>query len=220
MATSGTYAFEPKVAEFVDEAFERCGIDPAKLTFRHLRSARRSLGLMFSDWNNVGVKLWAVDEQTQLVTDGDPTYDTASGTITILEMFVRRSGVDTPVYPMSRSEYAAIANKIDEGLPTKYFLDRQRALPTYTLWNVPENNTDVIHYWRMRRLQDVGNPSATLDVGSNWFEAVAAGLAARLSVKFAPSRVSMLGAMDGPAFQRAYGNERERGDTHMSIGGR
>lgn len=218
MSTSGTYAYEPTVAEWCDEAWERCGMDPAKLTMRHLRSARRSLNLMFSEWPNKGVKLWTVDEQTQTVGDGDPTYDTASGTVTILEMMVRRSGIDTAVFPMSRSEYEAIPDKTAEGLPTRYYQDRARSVPTYTLWQVPENSTDVIHYWRVRRIQDVGAPSNTLDVASRWFEPVASGLAAKLAVKFAPDRLKTLIVLAEQSFAMAHREERERGDTQMTIG--
>lgn len=218
MSTSGTYAYEPTVAEWCDEAWERCGVDPANLTLRHLRSARRSLNLMFSEWPNKGVKLWTVDEQTQTVTSGSATYNTATGTITILEMVVRRSGVDTPMYPMSRSEYAVIPNKTNTGLPTKYYQDRSRTLPTYTVWSAPENSTDVIHYWRMRRLQDVGNPSNTLDVSSRWFEPVASGLAAKLAVKFAPDRLKNLLVLAENSFALAYSEDRERGDCQFTLG--
>lgn len=217
MATSGAFATNFSVAEWCDESFERIGLDPAELTVRHLRSARRSLNLMFSEWSARGVKLWAVDEKTQTVTDGDQTYDTAAGTITILEMVVRRSGVDTPVFPISRSEYALIPNKTNEGLPTQYYLDRARSLPTYTLWNTPENSTDVIHYWRVRRLQDVGDPSNTLDVTSVWFEPVASGLAAKLAVKFAPDRLKNLIVLAENSFAIAHREERERGDTQFTM---
>lgn len=218
MTTSGTYAFEPTVAEFVDEAFERCGIDPAGLTVRHLRSARRSLNIMFAAWNTRGVKLWTVDEQTQTLTASDPSYNAVSATVAILEMFVRRDGVDTPVWPMSRSEYAAIPNKSDEGLPTRFYFDRAQATPTITLWSVPENSTDVIHYFRMRRLQDVGAPSKTLDIPTHWSDALASGLAARLALKFAPDRLRTLEGAAEAAFLLAKEEDRERGDTQMELG--
>jgi hypothetical protein len=83
---------------------------------------------------------------------------------------------------------------------------------------VPENSTDVIHYWRLRRLQDVGNPSNTLDVTSRWFEPVASGLAEKLALKFAPARHTKLALLAENAFLTAKSDERERGDLRMTIG--
>lgn len=216
MASSGTYAYAPEVAEFVDEAFERCLIDPATLTGRHLRSARRSLNLMFVDWANDGVRLFMLDEQTQALADGDPSYAPATGTLTIFDAFVRRSGIDTPVYRISREEYAAIPDKTLEGLPTQLFFDRKAGF--YYLWNVPENSTDVLHYWRVRRQQDVTAGSETPDVSYLWFEALAAGLAERLALKFATDRHDKLKTEAALAFVRARTEDRERTDTVMEAG--
>ena len=218
MATSGTYATNYTAAEFVDEALERIGLDPAEATMRHLRSARRSLDLMFSEWPNKGVKLWAVDQVTLDMVVSTPTYNTATGTICILDAVLRRSSVDTPMFPMSRSEYAAIPTKTTTGLPSRFYLNRAITTPTITVWPVPENSTDDMLYWRVRRLEDVGTPSNTLDVASRWFEPVAAGLAAKLAVKFAPARIDKLDALAERAFAYAYSEERERVDTQFTMG--
>lgn len=218
MTTSTTYAYDPSSAEFVDEAFERCGIDPAKLTVRHLRSARRSLNLMFSEWPNKGVNLWAVDQVTLDMVADTETYNASTGTICILDAVLRRSNVDTPMFPMSRSEYAAIPSKTSTGLPSRFYLDRAITTPTITVWPSPENSTDDMLYWRVRRLQDVGDPSNTLDVASRWFEPVASGLAAKLSVKFAPDRARALGDLAEVSFAYAHREERERTDTQFTMG--
>lgn len=221
MATSSTYTFDPTVAEFVDEAFERAGIPLAGLKIEHLRSARRSLNFMFSEWANPsrgGIKLWSVELVSQALTESDASYDCSTGTIAILEAVLRRSGNDTPVWPMSRSEYMAIPTKADEGLPTRFYFDRQRATQNLTLWQVPENSTDVLLYYRLHTLQDAGAASNTLDVGSIWYEPVAAGLAARLAEKFNYERFSTLNARAETAFNIAKSGERERVDTQFSLG--
>ena len=123
MPTSGTYAFSPEAAEFCDEAFERCGLDPAALTARHLRSARRSLEYLFIEWSNKGQHLWAIDQQTiaaPTLVAGTATYDTPAGTVAVLEMVIRRDGSDTPINPMARDEYLAIPNKTEQGLPNRF----------------------------------------------------------------------------------------------------
>lgn len=217
MSTSGTYTFDPEVASFVEEAFERCGIDPASLTARHAKSARLSLSFLFSEWSNKGPHLWAVDQQNQLLTDADASYDAPSGTVAILEMVIRRSGIDTPVFPMSRDEYLAIPNKTTEGMPTRFFFDRGRDTPTITLWPTPENSTDRIYFYRMRCLQDVGTAASTLDIPPRWHEAVAAGLAAKLAVKYAPDRIGPLKGEAKSRFEEAKTEDRDRSPTQTRV---
>ena len=56
MATSGSTSFDLNIDEIIDEAFERCGQRP--MAGYDLKTARRSLNLLFSDWGNRGVHLW------------------------------------------------------------------------------------------------------------------------------------------------------------------
>jgi hypothetical protein len=172
---------------------------------------------MFSDWANKGQHLWAIDLQTQTVTASDGSYDCPAGTVAILEMVVRRDGVDTPVFPMARDEYQAIPDKTAEGLPNRYWLDRSITTPSYTLWNVPENSTDQIRYYRMRQLQDVGAASNTLDVPYRWQEAMTAGLAAKLAEKYAPDREAAMIKKAEAAYNRAFVEDRERTSTATRV---
>lgn len=215
MASSGTYVYAPDIGELVEESYERCSVDPATLTVRHARSARRSLNLLFSDWATQGVRLFAVDEQTQAVTDGTASYTIATGTLAILDMVVRRSSVDTVVHRIDRETYHLIPNKTQEGLPSQVYFDRKAGL--YYLWNVPENSTDQIRYNRLRRIQDVTAATETPDVPYHWFEALASGLAAKLAVKFAPAKLQLLDGLAGRALATAKTEDRERVDTAFSL---
>src|SRR3990167_9129077 len=132
MTSSATYTYDPNIGEFTDEAYERVGLDPAVLTVRHARSARRSLNLMFSEWATRGVRLFQVDEQTQTLTESDPSYSHASGTLTILHAVIRRSDVDTPVHRIGMEQYAMLPNKTSEGLPSMIYHDRGAGI--YYLW--------------------------------------------------------------------------------------
>ena len=217
MATSGTYSWNPDIAEFSDEAWERCGIDPVTLVSKHIRSARMSLNLLFSGWAARGNHNYAVDEQTQTLTDSAPDYTAATGTLAILGGVIRRSGIDTPVRAISLEVYQQIPDKTIEGLPTVVFFDR-KAL-TYYLWSEPENSTDVFRYWRLRRTQDVTAATETADVDYLWFEALASGLAAKLALKFAPTRVGKLEAAAEKAFVEAQLADRERTGTTFSMRG-
>ena len=216
MASSGTYSYNPEIEEFVSESFERCGIDPSSMKMRHARSARRSLNLLFAEWANEDTLLFAVDEQTQTLTDGDPSYSVASGTLVMLDCVIRRSSNDTPVTKITRDQYHLIPDKTTEGLPSQVWHDRGSG--TYYLWQTPENSTDVFRYWRLRRLQDVTAGSETADVPYRWFEALAAGLSAKLALKYAPDRFAKLETMAAVALKNAKRGDRERGDTSFGLG--
>lgn len=217
MATSGTYTFAPDAAELLDEAFERVGVDPSQLTARHLRSARRSLNLLFVEWANKGTHLWTVEQKTTDLIDGTATYNAETSIVCVLEMIVRRSGLDTPVEPMARDEYLAIPMKTEEGMPTRYWFDRDAATPAITLWPVPENSTDDLIYFYMRRIQDVGAASNTLDVPYRWYEALVSGLAAKLAEKYAPDRENFLRNKAGARYKEAFEEDRERTPTTFRV---
>ena len=65
MAISGSANFNLDVAEIIEEAFERCGLELR--TGYDAVTARRSLNLMLADWANRGINLWTVRQVTQTV---------------------------------------------------------------------------------------------------------------------------------------------------------
>lgn len=217
MTTSGTYAFAPDISEVVSEAFERCLIDPAALTARHMISARRSMNLLFAFWATEGVHLWAIDEQTQTLTASDATYNAPAGTLAVLDMVVRRSGVDVPVSPMAGDEYLAIPDKSIEGMPSRYWYEKLAGTSVIHLWNTPENSTDQIVYRRLRWLQDVTTGAETPDIPYFWYEALCSGVAAKLAEKFAPDREASLTAKAAAQLKAAKTEDRERTPTTTRV---
>lgn len=215
MASTGTYADALDNADFIEEAFERVLIDPATLTSRHWNSALRSAKLLFAYWATKGVRLFQVDEQTKDMVDGTPSYALATGTIAFLGGFIRRSSVDTPVFPINRDQYAAIPDKTSEGLPTQAWYDR--ATNTIYPWQVPENSTDVLYYRRIRRVQDFGTAANTPDLPIWWWEALTSGMTWRLAEKFAPQLFDAKAALAEAMLSAALLEDRERGDASMDI---
>jgi hypothetical protein len=176
-----------------------------------------SANLMFAEWGNRGVHLFTVEEFTQTLTESDPDYDVLAGTLAILEAVVRRSGIDTPVERITRDAYHAIPDKTAEGLPSMLWHDRKAG--SYKLWQVPENSTDVLRAYRVRQIQTVTAGQETPDAPFLWWDALAAGLSARLSEKYAADRQDKLEAKAERAFLLAKGEDRERTDTSFGIGG-
>ena len=111
MATSGTTTFDLNIDDIIQEAYERCGMRTN--SGYDLKSARRSLNILFSEWGNRGVHLWKVELKEQLLTAGTSVYDAPSNANDILEAYVSTTtGTssttnDVSLTKISRSEYAA-----------------------------------------------------------------------------------------------------------------
>lgn len=209
MPTSGTYAFDPTADDLVVEAWERCGKTGQVLSGEVARSARRSLQLMLVDWQNVGLNLWQVDRQTFSLTAGQETVVCATGTSDVLEVVVVVGGTDLLLAPMSRDEWVASGPGSRRARPSSYWSERINPVPVLHFYPLPDG-AYTGSYWRVRLPQDVGALGNTLDAPVLWADALAAGLAARLSVKFAPDRSPLLKAEAAESFARAAGENRER----------
>ena len=207
MATSGSTDFDLDVAEIIEEAYERCGLEVR--TAYDAKSARRSMNLMFADWANRGLNLWTVNQSTQALTQGTATYTFNANFTDLLEVVVRRSGVDTELTRMSRSEYLALPNKTTQGRPSQYYYDRQ-ITPQITLWATPENSTDTLVYYYVKRIEDVDTLVNTGDAPFRFLPCMVAGLAYYLSVKKAPDRVQLLKSIYEEEFQRAAAEDEDR----------
>jgi len=207
MTTSGSRDFNLDVAEIIEEAYERCGLEVR--TGYDARTARRSLNLMFADWANRGLNLWTVAQGTTTVTQGTSTYTLAADVVDILEMVLRRSGTDYEVERISRGEYLTFPNKTDQGRPSQFYLDRQ-IQPVITLWQTPENSTDQLVYYYVRRMQDVDTLQNTADLPFRFLPCMVAGLAYYLAMKKAPDRITLLKAVYEEEFLRAANEDEDR----------
>ena len=92
--TSGTAVFNLDLSEVVEEAFERCGSELR--TGYDLRTARRSLNLLFADWANRGVNMWTMEQGTIPLVYNQMTYALPNDTVDLLEHQIR-----TPPSPTS-----------------------------------------------------------------------------------------------------------------------
>tara|TARA_R100001440_G_C2483542_1_gene113791 strand:+ start:76 stop:744 length:669 start_codon:yes stop_codon:yes gene_type:complete len=207
MAVSGSVDFELNVADYVEEAFERCGLEVK--TGYDLVTARRSLNIMLAEWANRGLNQWTITQRTQALTSGTRTYALSADVIDVLSAVVTRSSTDFALTRVSRDDDLNIPNKATTGRPTQFFLDRQ-VTPSLRLWPTPENSTDVVVYNALTRIDDADTAINTLDVPFRFYPCLAAGLAYYLSIKRAPNRTQMLKAMYEEEFERAMGEDRDR----------
>ena len=212
MALSGTSDFELDVADYIEEAFERCGLEVR--TGYDLKTAKRSLNLMLAEWANRGLNQWTIKQRSQAVVQGTGDYAVNADVIDILSVIVRRDGNDFSLDRYSREEFLTIPNKTTQGRPSQFFLDRQNT-PNLKLWPVPENSTDVILYDALTRMQDADTFVNTVDMPFRFYPCLAAGLAYYIAIKRAPQRVQLLKAVYEEEFERAMTEDRDRASFNV-----
>lgn len=212
MAVSGSTDFELDVVEYIEEAFERCGLEVR--TGYDLKTARRSLNLMLAEWANRGLNQWTIKQRTVSLVESDGEYDLGTDVIDILSVVVRRNSTDFGLERVSRDTFINIPNKTTEGRPSQFFLDRQ-ITPNLKIWPIPENSTDVIRYDALTRINDADTQINTMDVPFRFYPCLAAGLAYYMSMKRAPERIQLLKAAYEEEFQRAMTEDRDRASFNV-----
>ena len=225
--TSGTYTFDKtfSIDEIIEEAYERIGMQP-NAGF-NLKSARRSLNIMFQEWANRGLHYWEVANNNITLVDGQNTYtmyrSTSDGTSDttavygvddVLEASYRNistptNPIDTPLTKINRSAYQAFSNKLATGQPTQYFVQRFIDKITITLYTTPGSSQagNYINYYYVKRIQDVGNYTNATDVPYRFVPCMCAGLAYYLAIKRAPQRTQELKLLYEDELQRALAED-------------
>ena len=211
MALSGSTNFEPNVTEFIEEAFERCGIELR--TGYDLKTAKRSINIMLAEWANRGLNQWTIEQTTQTVTEGTNSYSLNSNVIDILDMVVRKTtnsvNTDTNMSRISRSEYLNIPNKDTKARPNQFFFDKQTT-PAIKIYPTPENSTDILVFNKLVRMDDADTATNTMDLPFRFYPCFAAGLAYYISIKRAPQRTAELKAIYEEEFRRAADQDEDR----------
>ena len=199
MATSGTTTFNLELDDIIEDAYERCGLSGSRTGYQ-LRSARRSLNLLLSEWGNRGVHIWKVENHTQNLTAGTTTYTAPSDASDVLEMVFRNGSTDTTMTKISRSEYQAIPNKSSEGQPTQYFIQRNLSNVQINLYLTPNTTDTQINYYYLGRIEDAGAYT---------------NLAYFLSQKISPERTQALKLYYEDEMQRALTEDSQSTSVHI-----
>jgi hypothetical protein len=232
MATSGTTTFESgfSISDIVEEAYERIGIKG--VSGHQLKTARRSLNIMFQEWGNRGLHFWEVKNNSITLVDGQAEYtmyrSTADGTSDatavygvddILEASYRNSSnVDFSLTKINRSLYQGLSSKTNTGTPTQYFVQRFIDKVTITLYLTPGSSEagNFLNYYYVSRIQDAGNYSNEADVPYRFVPCMVAGLAYYLAVKDAPDRIQMLKMLYEDELKRALEEDGSSSSTFIT----
>ena len=222
MATSGTTSFNLTIEEVIDEAFNRCGVRPN--SGNDLRKARRNLNVLFSDWGNRGVHLWKVELDEIALVAGQAEYTCNSDVSDVLEAFVSTTGggndtantQDVSLTKVDRSNYAALPNKLNQGQPSQYYVDRQTT-PKIYLYQAPDASTyTYVKFYVVKRIEDAGAYSNNPDAVFRFLPCMIAGLAYYLSFQYAADRVPLLKQTYEDEMIRALDEDGQRTSLYVS----
>ena len=216
MATSGSTDFELAVDDYIEEAFERCGLEVR--TGYDLRTAKRSLNLLFADWANRGLNRWTIVQSTVTLSQGTVEYTLDADTIDILSAVIRENAgatnqQDTTVNRIGRDTYLNLSSKLSQSKPTQYYIDRQ-ITPKIRVFPSP-NTTYTLVIDRLTRIEDADSATNTVDVPFRFHPCLAAGLAYYIAIKKAPDRIQILKSIYEEEFDRAASEDRDR--TSLKI---
>ena len=236
MAYSGTQTFNLSIDEIIEEALERCQLE-ARSGY-DLKTAKRSLNLMFAEWANRGLNLWTVAYATQTLTAGTNFYGIDQKVVDILDATITTttgatsnlegdsSTTDVSVARISREEFMNLTRKekssTGDARPTQWALipgtvttggSSNSGRPEYdmTLFLYPSpDKAYIFKYFYIGRIQDAGDYVNNADVPFYFLPCLTAGLAYYISLKRAPMLSANLKAVYDEEFKRAAENDRER----------
>lgn len=195
MTSSGVYTFAPSVADVGLDAFGRIRVRPTELTTEHMTRLSRESNYLLVEFANKQPNLWESELQELSLVQGTATYDLPARTVMVLIAYRRRnadeqSQQDTIMYPVSTTDYASYPNKLQQGLPTTYWFNRQ-ITPQISFYQCP-NDDMTAKLQCVRQCQDANLPNGeTPDLPYRWIDAFVAGLSYRLSKYYAPDLEQM-----------------------------
>ena len=240
MATSGTTAAESlfQIDDVVQEAYNRVGLD--SVSGYQLKSARRSLDIMFQEWANRGLHYWEIAKTNLDLVEGQSEYkffrsssDGTSATTSptngiygvddILEAAYRTNkGTtnqnDSALTKINRSTYSGLSNKLSKGQPTQYYVQRFIDHVMITPYPTPDTTAagnDVSLYY-VNRIQDVGVPQNVADVPYRFVPCMVSGLAYYLAQKVRPEMVQQMKLLYEDELQRALTEDGSSSSTFIT----
>ena len=239
--TSGTVTFDKTFAvdDLIAEAYERIG---SQVTSGYqLKTARRSLNIMFQEWGNRGLHYWEIAEsnidliegQTEYTfyrASGDGTSSSTNatadvyGVADILEATLRTDRTETDqadsaLTKIDRSTYSALSNKLSKGTPSKYFVQRFVDKTTITVYPTADssNASKDLHFYYVKRIQDADSTyTDATDVPFRFVPCMVSGLAFYLAQKFNPQLVQQMKLYYEDELARALSEDGSSTSVHIT----
>ena len=227
MATSGTYTFNLDLGQIMEEAYERCNIEMR--TGFDYRTARRSLDLLMLEWQNRGLSLWTVKDTSVALTPGTGAYALTAEKLDIVEAFMRTNAgsttkqSDLTMQRISIAQYSHQTNKLLQGRPIQYWVERAPSGITVNVWPIPDSSqTWTLGYYYMERIEDSGSPATlNVDVPARFLPPLTAGLSNQIAIKKpeAATRIDFLKQDYEEQWNLASDAAREKASLYVVPGG-
>ena len=241
--TSGTVTFDKSFAvdDIIAEAYERIG---SQVTSGYqLRSARRSLNILFQEWGNRGLHYWEVGDTnidliegqaeytfyrssgdgTSSVTVGGTSGSNTYGLADVLEATFRQNRtqttqVDSAMSKIDRSTYSALSNKLSKGQPTQYYVQRLIDRVTVFVYPTPDSTAASadMHLYFVKRIDDAGAYSNATDVPYRFVPCMVSGLAFYLAQKVKPEMAQQMKLYYEDELNRALTEDGSSTSTHIT----
>jgi len=237
--TSGTATFDKTFAidEIVEESFERIGLQ--NVAGYQLKSARRSLNILFQEWGNRGIHYWEIDELDLDLIEGQAEYDffrssddgtsatstpaNVFGMSDVLEAQLRSNRTqttqsDSPMTKVDRSTYAAFSNKLSKGTPNQYWVERFIDKVRIHVYPTPDstNASKDMHFYYIKRIQDIGDYTNAADVPFRFVPCMVSGLAYYLAQKYQPQLIQAMKLAYEDEFARALAEDGSASSTYIT----
>ena len=232
--TSNTTSFNPTIDDIIEEAYERTNIKGTRTGYQ-LKSARRSLNILFQEWENRGIHLWKIKLAKIPLIQGQAEYNYANDTINfpndisdVMEAFYRNNSdtanpQDIALTQIDRSAYNATPNKLAQGTPSQYYVDRKinPSIYLYTTASASVSSTSTpssyqFCFYYMAKIQDVGAYTNTTDIVNRFYPCMISGLSYYLSMKYSPELVQNLKLIYEDELLRAMQADNEGISTFIS----
>ena len=237
--TSETTTFDKTFAidEIIEDAFERIGL--RNVAGYQLKSARRSLNILFQEWGNRGIHYWEIGELDLDLIEGQAEYkffrassDGTSATSNpngvygisdILEAQLRSNRTqttqsDSPMTKVDRSTYAGFSNKLSKGTPNQYFVQRFIDHVSIQVYPTPDstNASKDMHFYYIKRIQDAGDYTNATDVPFRFVPCMTEGLVYYLAQKYAPERLQAMKFFYEDELSRALAEDGSASSTYIT----
>ena len=214
---SSTANFDLSIDDIAEEAFERCGLQTR--SGYDLKTARRSLNLMLSEWANRGLNLWTIQLQEKTIAQGTTDLsganlfgsgaEAAQQIVDITDVVISDSSSnDFSATSISRSTYLNYAVKTTSGRPSQYYFERT-INPKLFLYPAADT-TYTLKYYALVRMKDSGDYTNNTEIPFRFLPCLTAGLAYYIAMKKAPDRIQLLKQIYEDEFQRAADQDGER----------
>jgi len=162
MSTTGTTSFDLDFTELAEEAWERAGRELR--SGYDLRTARRSMNLMTIEWQNRGINMWTIQQQSITFIQGLNTYPIPTDTIDLMDHVIRTNQgqtsnqADLNITRISMPTYATIPNKLTQARPIQVLVQR----------NSGETNPLLVNGTAVNLATSIGTTDTTIVLTSTY----------------------------------------------------